>query len=116
MERGHDGFEPFQELPSYLCQWPPIIDALSTPTSELQNRTVKECLPLLMAVNDPSSNPFDFDEHGLHYLNRKAHAQFLNNGLGQLPSQFVAMDSSRPWLMYWSLMSMHLMGYDTQKF
>lgn len=111
-----DTFEPFMAIPPYLCQFPPLADELSTSTSQLQVQTIDECLPLLNAINDPSSNPFDFDESGLPNLKRSLHIDFLHDGLQQLPAAFVAMDASRPWLMYWSLLSLYLLGQDVKPF
>lgn len=111
-----DDFEPFMAVPPHLCRWPPIIDQWSTQTSELQAQTIEECLPLLKAVNSPTSNPFDFDEHGLPFLHRQTHIEFVLNGLEPLPAPFVAMDASRPWLMYWSLLSLYIMGEDVAAF
>lgn len=116
MAQSDDDFEPFMAVPPHLCQWPPIQDQWSTYTSELQGQTITECLPLLTAVNSPTSNPFDFDEHGLPSLHRQAHVEFVHNGLEPLPAPFVAMDASRPWLMYWSLLSLHIMGEDVTAF
>lgn len=111
-----DDFEPFMTIPAYLTKSPPIIDSLETRTTELQASTVEECLPFLNAINDPSSNPFNFDETGLPYLQIDAHVEFVHDGLGRLPAQFVAMDASRPWLMYWSLLSLYIMGHDVEDF
>lgn len=109
-----DPFEPFMAISPHLCQKPLLSDQLSTPTSQLQARTVDECLPLLNAINDPSSNPFDFDEFGLPMLKQQLHIDFVHDGLQQLPAAFVAMDASRPWLMYWSLLSLYLMGQEVK--
>lgn len=106
----------YHELPSFLSKDPHIVDQCRTATSELQARTINECLPLLTAINSAASNPFDFDSRGLPFLLRNDHVGFLRHGLGPLPSGFVAMDASRPWLMYWSLMSFHLLGVDTKQF
>lgn len=109
-----DEFEPFMTIPPHLVRWPAIRDTLSSSTSQLQAQTVAECLPLLNAINNPSSNPFDFDEHGQHNLNRADHIKFIRDGLQALPAQFVAMDASRPWLMYWSLLSLYVLGEDVK--
>lgn len=111
-----DEFEPFMAIPSYLTRPPPIADDLETRTTDLQNDTVEECVPLLNAINHPSSNPFNFDETGLPYLKKRAHIDFVCDGLDQLPAQFVAMDASRPWLMYWSLLSLYIMGQEVEEF
>lgn len=109
-----DEFEPFMAIPPYLSSPSQIHDDLRTSTTDLQTETVEECLPLLNAINLPSSNPFDFDEIGLPYLQKRAHIDFIHDGLNQLPPQFVAMDASRPWLMYWSLLSLYIMGRDVE--
>ena len=109
-------FEPFMAIPPHLCHRPPIADPLPTETSKLQARTIEECLPFLTAVNNPSSNPFEFDEHGITFLRRQVHVDFVHAGLESLPAQFVAMDASRPWLMYWSLLSLYIMGENVTAF
>lgn len=114
MASREDEFEPYVALPRYLSQYPPIIDEALTATSQLQSKTVHECLPLLNAVNNPSSNPFDFDEYGLPYLQRQEHIDFVRDGLGELPASFVGLDASRPWLFYWSLLSLYLLGQNLQ--
>lgn len=111
-----DEFEPFMAIPPYLIQPPPIADNLRTRTTDLQNDTIEECVPLLNAINHPASNPFNFDETGLPYLQKRAHIDFVHDGLDQLPPQFVAMDASRPWLMYWSLLSLYIMGEEVADF
>lgn len=43
-------------------------------------------------------------------LQRDEHIIYLNEGLKQLGPSFVALDSSRPWLCYWIIHSMALLG------
>lgn len=43
-------------------------------------------------------------------LQRDEHIKYLNEGLRQLGPSFVALDSSRPWLCYWIIHSMALLG------
>lgn len=114
MEDEENEHEAFIALPPYLTHAPPIVDSLPTTTADLQQRTIDECLPLLTAVNNPAANPFDFDEDGLQYLQREAHVEFVHDGLGTLPPGFVALDASRPWLFYWSFLSLYLMDQDIQ--
>ena len=116
MTNDTDEFEPFMALPQFMCQQPPIMDKKSSATTGLQMETIGECLPLLTAINNQSSDPFDFDENGLPYLLRSEHIDFVKNGLQPLPSGFVALDASRPWLMYWSLLSLHVLGEDVTKY
>jgi len=114
MASTEDEFELFMPLPRYVTEYLPIVDGALTATSQLQTQTVQECLPLLNAVNNPTSNPFDFDENGLPYLQRQDHLDFVHDGLGALPAGFVGLDASRPWLLYWSLLSLYLLRQDLQ--
>lgn len=108
--------EQFATVPIYLCQNARIIDDTTSATSKLQLATVEECLPLLRASQDPTSDPFDFDENGMPPLDRSSHISFIQNGIEPLPAAFVALDASRPWLMYWSLLSLYLLGEDITQY
>lgn len=112
MSAEEDQFEPFMAIPSYLCKYPSITDEVSSATSKLQHNTIEECLPLLRKITDPAADPFDFDANGFPLLERSSHIDFVQDGLQPLPAGFVTMDASRPWLMYWSLLSLYLLGED----
>jgi protein farnesyltransferase subunit beta len=43
-------------------------------------------------------------------LLRDRHARFLAAGLGHLPAGFVSLDASRPWIVYWALHGLALLG------
>ncbi|XP_047310831.1 protein farnesyltransferase subunit beta [Impatiens glandulifera] len=43
-------------------------------------------------------------------IQRDTHIEYLTKGLGQLNSSFVVLDSNRPWLCYWILHSIALLG------
>eukprot|EP00193_Tetraselmis_chui_P004692 CAMPEP_0177767152 /NCGR_PEP_ID=MMETSP0491_2-20121128/8925_1 /TAXON_ID=63592 /ORGANISM="Tetraselmis chuii, Strain PLY429" /LENGTH=522 /DNA_ID=CAMNT_0019283653 /DNA_START=265 /DNA_END=1833 /DNA_ORIENTATION=- len=43
-------------------------------------------------------------------LHRSAHARYLRGALGQLPRGFVSLDASRPWILYWALHGLALLG------
>lgn len=46
-------------------------------------------------------------------MNRDAHISYLLNGFRTgFPSTYVSLDASRPWLVYWSLHSLDLLGFD----
>ena len=125
------------ELP-VLSSQPIIIDALETETSRLQEDTIAECLPLLKrkisrstvekgkndgTVDDASASN---DTNGtktaktkcprLPRLNREAHIKFLRGRLGKYPSYFAAMDASRPWVFYWVLNGLRLMGEEVGEY
>lgn len=114
MEEAEGKVEPFMTIRPHLCQPQPISDESTSATSRLQIQTVQECLPLLNAVTDSSSNPLDFNKFGLPSLHRGLHLDFIHNGLQPLPASFVTMDASRPWLMYWSFLSLNLLGEDVK--
>ena len=99
-------------VPDIFLRPPLLQDNETTQTSEVQRQTIEECLPLLGAVSDPSKNPFDFNEYGVPELNREDHVDFCHENLAQFPSQFVGLDASRPWLVYWGLLSLWFLGED----
>lgn len=103
-------------MPAYFRQTTKLLDALETETSMLQSATISECLPLLTAVEDPSRSPFDFNEFGLPSLEKEEHIQFLQENLAELPAPFVGIDASRPWMVYWALLGLHLLGEDVSLF
>ena len=38
------------------------------------------------------------------------HNAFLANGLFKLPAPYVALDASKPWLLFWTFQSMDILG------
>ena len=92
---------------------PPLLNNdLETQTTQAQAETLHECLPLLGAINDPTRSPFEFNDFGVPELRTEDHIDFLHQNLAQFPSQFVGIDASRPWMVYWALLSLHLLGQD----
>lgn len=102
--------------PVYFRQPPSLLDSLETQTSVLQSDTLKECLPLLKGVEGPARNPFDFNEFGLPSLEKEDHIQFLLENLEEFPAPFVGIDASRPWMVYWALLALSLLGQDVSSF
>ena len=52
-----------------------------------------------------------FDPYAIRLL-RSAHTSYLTNALtNKLPRGFVSLDSSHPWMVYWCLHSLDLLGY-----
>jgi len=101
-----------QSIPWYFLQPPILQDPLATQTSSLQQQTVQECLPLLRGVDDLTRSPFDFNEYGIPKLEREDHINFLHQNLAQFPAPFVGVDASRPWMVYWGLIGLYLLGED----
>ena len=104
--------ESLFSIPEHFTRPPPILDSLVTETSSHQLETVAECLPHLNGTADPSRNPFDFNEHGVLLLYRQEHIGFLHQSLEEFPAAFVGVDASRPWMVYWALMGLYLLGED----
>ena len=89
-----------------------IRDELQTETSTAQDRTVDECLPLLTGLGVREKPPPVLNQHDIPQLRRKAHVDFLHDSLGSYPAAFAAMDAARPWLLYWALTGLSLLGED----
>ena len=101
-------------VPSIHTSFPPIQDSLSTGTSVNQNETVQECLPFLAGVGVRSL--FDYNAHGIPPLEREKHIEYLHDCLGELPPAFVAYDAARPWLLYWTLTGLCLLGEEVDQY
>jgi len=99
-------------VPHHFLTPPPLQDELTTQTSEAQQKTLEECLPLLRAAGDPTRSPFDFNEFGLPELRKEDHIDFLHENLSVFPAPYVGLDASRPWLVYWGLMALYFLGED----
>ncbi|KXS96859.1 hypothetical protein AC578_7383 [Pseudocercospora eumusae] len=84
-------------------------DELETQTSEAQEKTTKECLPLLRGEE---SLGLPLNSYGIPHLNREKHASFLEQFTGELPAPFAAMDASRPWMFYWTMGGLSFLGKD----
>ncbi|KAL8828929.1 MAG: hypothetical protein Q9170_006388 [Blastenia crenularia] len=98
-------------IPDLFTTWPPVRDELETETSELQDETVRECLPFL----DGSVGAV-YNEDGVPILAREKHVEFLRDSLERMPAGFVGLDASRPWIIYWALTALSLMGEDIEQY
>ncbi|CAG9943834.1 unnamed protein product [Clonostachys rosea f. rosea IK726] len=94
-------------IPALFTSAPPIRDSLTTQTSESQDETVKVCLPFLSGQEPGTRN-----DYGIPHLSRDRHIKFLQTQLGELPGAFKAMDPGRPWIFYWCLAALTLLGED----
>ncbi|GAQ38130.1 CAAX farnesyltransferase (FTase) subunit beta [Aspergillus tubingensis] len=97
----------FQELPS-------LLDALCTESSEVQNETVNKCLPFLKGIHNSQAGPFN--RFGVPALNQNDHLIYLYDSLEDYPEGFAGMDASRPWMVYWVLAGLSLLGEDVTKY
>ncbi|KAF2690270.1 terpenoid cyclases/Protein prenyltransferase [Lentithecium fluviatile CBS 122367] len=90
----------------------PIQDQLQTDSSKVQNETLQAVLPFL----EGNPNDFPLNIFGIPQLQRMKHIAFLKQTLGDYPSAFAMMDASRPWLVYWSLQGMSVLGHDISEY
>lgn len=97
-------------IPALFTQPPSLRDPLVTETTDLQDATLSKCLPFLKGISDGQKGPFN--ANGVPALQRADHLEYLYDALEDYPAGFVAMDSSRPWMIYWGLAGLTLMGED----
>ncbi|KAH1493183.1 hypothetical protein LV164_000084 [Aspergillus fumigatus] len=101
-------------IPALFREPPLIHDLLSTETTDLQSETVNKCLPLLKGIHNSQKGPFN--NYGVPALQRKDHLEYLYDSLEDYPASFVALDASRPWMVYWALAGLCLLGEDVTRF
>lgn len=101
-------------VPALYQEQPPIRNSLVTQTVEAQNETVEQCLPFLKGSHSSQKGPFN--EHGVPALQRNDHVTYLHESLEEYPADWVALDASRPWMSYWALAALSLLGEDVTKF
>ncbi|KAJ5619732.1 hypothetical protein N7510_003716 [Penicillium lagena] len=106
--------EPRPGIPALFTQPPPIRDPLVTETLDLQIETVDKCLPFLHGIHSTQRGPFN--ALGVPALQRDEHVAYLYDSLEDYPAGFVAMDASRPWMVYWALAGLSLLGEDVTRF
>lgn len=101
-------------IPSIFRELPPLRDLLTTQTTTDQDETVEKCLPFLRATD--GSLRGNVNEFGLAHLLRDRHIEYLYDSLEDYPETFVGLDSSRPWMSYWALAALALLGEDVTKY
>ena len=99
-----------------LLKQPTIRDELTTESSLLQDDTREDCLSFLNGTSDTPEAPIDFNNHGVPTLQRELHIEYLHDTLQQLPSNYVGFDASRPWIIYWALLGLSLLGEDVSPY
>ncbi|KAL2835143.1 terpenoid cyclases/protein prenyltransferase alpha-alpha toroid [Aspergillus cavernicola] len=101
-------------VPSLFKELPAIRDALITETTELQSETLNKCLPFLTGSHSSQKDPLN--RYGVPPLKRDEHIGYLYDSLEDYPSGFVGLDASRPWMVYWALAGLSLLGEDVTKY
>ncbi|PKS11495.1 hypothetical protein jhhlp_003259 [Lomentospora prolificans] len=99
-------------IPDLFTSQPIIRDPLETSTSNIQDETVRECLPYLRG----NSTRLDYNRHGVPNLTREKHKNFLKRNLRKLPAPFIAADASRPWMLLWNLAGLALLDEDISSY
>lgn len=74
-------------------------DGLETTSSTEQARLEADCEDLLL---------YSAPEEA--YLYRSEHVRYLARGLKRLPRSYMSLDASRPWILYWILHALELLG------
>ncbi|KAJ5776084.1 uncharacterized protein N7511_001095 [Penicillium nucicola] len=105
--------KPRPGIPALFTQPPAIRDPLITETLDLQNATREKCLPFLKGIHSSQKGPFNAS--GVPALLRDDHIGYLYDSLEDYPAGFVAMDASRPWMVYWALASFAMLGEDASQ-
>jgi protein farnesyltransferase subunit beta len=101
-------------VPSLFTSLPPIKDDLKTESSEIQGEIAQECLGFmsLQHVEDPQ----ELNSFGVPRLQRERHIRFLKQFEHGYPAPFVAADSTRPWMVYWGVAGLGMLGEDINKY
>lgn len=105
--------QPRPGIPALFTQPPPIRDSLVTETVDLQDATLEKCLPFLKGIHSTQKSPFN--ACGVPALQRDDHVGYLYDSLEDYPAGFVALDASRPWMVYWALAGLFLLGEDVTR-
>ncbi|KAF2753885.1 terpenoid cyclases/Protein prenyltransferase [Pseudovirgaria hyperparasitica] len=103
---------PYPPIPALYTSRPIIQDSLSTESSEVQDGVIRDCLPFL--EGNPNKQPLN--SRGIQALQRDNHVEFLKDALEDYPAGFVAVDASRPWIYYWSLSGLAMLGENLDKY
>ncbi|KAJ1735940.1 CAAX farnesyltransferase (FTase) subunit beta [Coemansia sp. Benny D160-2] len=84
-----------------------------TETSEAQKEVEDRIGRVYMRLVDPQTLPLGGEiDDTRHRLLRSKHEQFINDSIHGLSSVFTVLDSSRPWIPFWCLNSLDVMGSD----
>ena len=94
-------------VPELFTSFPPIRDPLVTATSRSQTETAEHCLPCHAGT---SGTILDLNPHGIPRLNHENHVEFLSNVIQT--ANHIAFDPLRPWIIYWSLTALSVLGED----
>ena len=94
-------------VPELFTSLPPIKDPLVTDTSLSQDETAENCLPCHAGTTEFG---LDRNPQGIPRLNREDHVGFLSDNIQN--ARYIAYDALRPWIIYWSLTGLSVLGED----
>ncbi|KAI1155144.1 terpenoid cyclases/Protein prenyltransferase [Nemania diffusa] len=99
-------------VPELFTTQAPIKDQLISDTSNKQNVVEANCRAFLEGKRER----VPVNDYGVPSLDRERHIKFLEKNLGPLPAAFTMSDASRPWMLYWCLNGLALLGADVSKY
>jgi protein farnesyltransferase subunit beta len=67
---------------------------------------------VLQALQDAGFSDFEDLATALPELDVRSHKKYCLQKLEALPSSFTALSASRPWLLFWSLRALSLLGHE----
>jgi len=102
-----------KSAPTIFLHAPLLHDELVTGTSEAQDKVMQACMELMSGKEQEIQ---DFNSHGIPKLQRQKHIKFLQRVLGKYPHQYQGMDASRPWLVYWALAGLSILGEEVLQY
>ena len=94
-------------LPELFTSLPPINDTLVTDTSCSQEEAAEQCLSCHAGT---TTFGFDRNPQGIPRLNHEDHVEFLSDNIQN--ARYTAYDALRPWIIYWSLTGLSVLGED----
>ena len=94
-------------VPELFTSFPPIRDSLVTETSVSRDETAEHCLPLHAGT---SGSLLHLNSQGIPPLNQEQHVKFLNSTIQN--AKYIPYDALRPWVIYWSLTGLSVLGED----
>ena len=97
------------QVPELYTRSPPIRDSLTTDTSVSQEDVVKQCLPRLIAC---SRSLAGVNPYGIPSFEREDHIKFSQDAIDY--ARYIAYDPVRPWVIYWSLTALSLLGENVE--
>ena len=96
---------PRNTVPDLFLFPPQIKDSLITESTDSQDEVVETCLPYLSGSNVHSTK---LNSHNIPKLEREEHVSFLETTV--LNARFTFLDASRPWVVYWCLTGLSILG------